>query len=120
MARLRGRSEQISLDQLGCEARKIPAAGDVFSLDFYLYRTFTGDKFRPEDMHPALSVDEKHFTPAALAEAWGVDPKVIRNVFRDEPGVLKLGERSPKHKRSYLTLRIPKEVAERVHRRLSA
>jgi hypothetical protein len=27
------------LDQWGCEARKIPAAGDVFSLDFYLYRT---------------------------------------------------------------------------------
>jgi hypothetical protein len=22
-----------------CEARKIPAAGEVFSLDFYLYRT---------------------------------------------------------------------------------
>jgi hypothetical protein len=29
-------------DQLGCEARKIPAAGDVFSLDFYLYRTYRG------------------------------------------------------------------------------
>jgi hypothetical protein len=36
----RGRSEQISLDQVGCEARKIPAEGDVFFLDFYLYRTY--------------------------------------------------------------------------------
>jgi hypothetical protein len=35
----RGRSEQISLDQGGCEARKIPAEGRVFSLDFSLYRT---------------------------------------------------------------------------------
>jgi hypothetical protein len=35
----RGRSEQISFVQVGCEARKIPAAGDVFFLDFYLYRT---------------------------------------------------------------------------------
>src|SRR5258708_36403563 len=35
----RGRSEQISLDQVGCEARKIPAGGDVFLLDFSLYRT---------------------------------------------------------------------------------
>jgi hypothetical protein len=26
-----GRSEQISLDQVGCEARKIPAVGDIFS-----------------------------------------------------------------------------------------
>ena len=35
-----GRSEQISLDQVGCEARKIPAEGGVFFLDFYLYRTY--------------------------------------------------------------------------------
>ena len=36
----RGRSEQISLEQVGCEARKIPAEGDVFFLDFILYRTY--------------------------------------------------------------------------------
>src|SRR6267142_5987683 len=35
----RGRSEQISLDQVGCEAGKFPAAGDVFFLDFSFYRT---------------------------------------------------------------------------------
>jgi hypothetical protein len=29
----------ISLDQVGCEARKIPAEGVVFFLDFSLYRT---------------------------------------------------------------------------------
>jgi|SRR5271165_500313 len=34
----RGRSEQILLNQVGCEARKIPAEGKVFFLDFYLYR----------------------------------------------------------------------------------
>src|SRR6266849_1936632 len=34
-----GRSEQISLDQVGCEARTIPAEGDVFFLDFSFYRT---------------------------------------------------------------------------------
>jgi hypothetical protein len=36
----RGRSEQILLNQVGCEARKIPANGGVFFLDFYLYRTY--------------------------------------------------------------------------------
>jgi len=36
----RGKSEQILLDQVGCEARKIPAEGDVFFLDFYIYRTY--------------------------------------------------------------------------------
>jgi hypothetical protein len=35
----RGRSEPISLDRLGWEARKTPAAGEVFFLDFPLYRT---------------------------------------------------------------------------------
>ena len=35
----RGRSKQILLDQVGCEARKTPADGDVFFLDFSLYRT---------------------------------------------------------------------------------
>jgi len=34
-----GRPEQILLNQVGCEARKRPAVGDVFFLDFYLYRT---------------------------------------------------------------------------------
>jgi hypothetical protein len=36
----RGRSEQILLNQVGCEARKIPADAGVFFLDFYLYRTY--------------------------------------------------------------------------------
>ena len=35
----RGRSEQILLNPVGCEARKIPADAGVFFLDFYLYRT---------------------------------------------------------------------------------
>src|SRR5215469_13760430 len=35
----RGRSEQILLKQVGCESRKIPAPGQVFFLDFPIYRT---------------------------------------------------------------------------------
>jgi len=35
-----GRSKQILLTHVGCEARKNPAAGEVFSLDFYFYRTY--------------------------------------------------------------------------------
>jgi hypothetical protein len=53
----RGRSEQNSLDRVGCEARKTPAEGDVFFLDFFLYRTnqdlsaWFDDEFRAAD-HP--------------------------------------------------------------------
>jgi hypothetical protein len=42
----RGRSEQILLNQVGCETRKSPAGGDVFFLDFSFYRTYQ------ELMHP--------------------------------------------------------------------
>jgi hypothetical protein len=63
-------------------------------------------------------MNEPHYTPSELAKLWGVDPETIRNVFRNEPGVLKLGNNGGK--RTYVTLRIPESVAERVHRRLSA
>jgi hypothetical protein len=34
--------------------------------------------------------------------------------------VLVIGERSPRHKRRYVTLRVPQKVLERVHHRLSS
>jgi hypothetical protein len=66
------------------------------------------------------SKDERHYTPQELADMWKVSVDVIRRAFRDEPGVLKIGEKSPKHKQQYLTLRIPESVVDRVHTRLSA
>jgi len=63
---------------------------------------------------------EKHYAPDELAELWGVSTETIRSIFRDEPGVLKIGSTGSRHRRGYITLRIPQEVAERVHRRLSA
>jgi hypothetical protein len=65
-------------------------------------------------------IEQKHFSPAELAKAWGVSVETIRSIFRTEPGVLKLGKTGAKYRRGYVTLRIPEEVAQRVHRRLSA
>lgn len=63
--------------------------------------------------------NEKHYTPMEIAEILSLDPKVIRNIFRKEPGVLKIGnDRSTYRKRSHTTLRIPQSVFERVHRRM--
>jgi hypothetical protein len=67
-----------------------------------------------------LMLDEKHYTPQELADAWGVSTETIRQIFREEQGVLKIGNPHTRTKRGYFTLRIPREVAERVHRRLSA
>jgi hypothetical protein len=58
---------------------------------------------------------EKHYTPAELAELWGVSVQTIREVFKDEEGVLKLGSNGTRTRRAYKTLRIPESVAERVH-----
>jgi hypothetical protein len=63
---------------------------------------------------------EVHYTPQELADAWRVSVETIRNIFRDEPGVLKIGQRATRFRRAYITLRIPRQVAERVHRRLSS
>jgi hypothetical protein len=72
-----------------------------------------------EKSYKNLIVDERHYAPADLAKAWAVDVETIRNLFREEPGVVKIGEKAPRHKRPYLTLRIPESVAVRVHKRLS-
>jgi hypothetical protein len=48
-----------------------------------------------------------------------LDVGTIRNIFRDEPGVLKIGEKNPRGRRMYLTLHISESVAVRVHKRLS-
>jgi hypothetical protein len=67
-----------------------------------------------------LAVDEKHFSPADLAKAWGVSAETVRQIFRQEPGVLRLGNAGDRRTRGYVTLRIPQSVAARVHARLSA
>jgi hypothetical protein len=61
---------------------------------------------------------ERHYTPAQLGASWGVDAETIRNLFRNEPGVLKIGKNGAK--RSYISLRIPESIAARVHHRFSA
>jgi len=73
-----------------------------------------------DDLEQSSIMAEKHYTPDELAELWGVSTETVRSIFREEPGVLKIGKTGTKYKRGYVTLRIPGEVAERVHRRLSA
>lgn len=76
-------------------------------------------KFREWKASEGTGVFERHFSPQQLGNDWGLDVESIRNIFRNEPGVIKLGEKNPKHKRAYITLRIPESVAQRVHKRIS-
>ena len=62
---------------------------------------------------------EHHYSPAEVAELWGLSPDKVRAVFRREPGVLVFGGDDGRGKRGYAVLRIPQSVLEKVHRRLS-
>jgi hypothetical protein len=76
---------------------------------------------RPFDLQTRQSaVVERHYSPIQLAELWGVSPQTIREIFKDEPGVLQIGRDGTRNRRRYKTMRIPHSVAERVHARLSA
>jgi hypothetical protein len=78
-----------------------------------------GAPVKPQN--PAVSVEEKHFTPDELAELWACSPQTIRNLFDNEPGVLRIPSQRPgKRARKYTSIKIPESVAERIHKRLSA
>lgn len=76
-------------------------------------------KLTLRDLEEDHIMAEKHYTPAELAELWGVSVQTIRELFKSEDGVLKIGSDGTRNRRAYKTLRIPESVAERVHTRLS-
>jgi hypothetical protein len=68
----------------------------------------------------SLATLERHFSISEISEIWNVSKDTVRRMFQNEPGVLVLGDTSPRQrKRLYKTLRIPLSVVERVHRRCS-
>ena len=75
---------------------------------------------RPEDQPvevPAFA--RRHYSVPEIARLWRFSDDFVRELFQGEPGVLRVGtERWTGRKRKYLSLRIPEEIAEKVHRRL--
>jgi hypothetical protein len=65
----------------------------------------------------ATRLTELPMTSTQLAESWGMRQEEIRSLFRKEPGVLRI-KKKRKGTRPYVALRIPKEIAERVRRRI--
>jgi hypothetical protein len=64
--------------------------------------------------------EEKHYSPSELAKMWGLGDDTIREIFKNEPGVLSYGNAGTRTRRRYITMRIPESVVIRVHNRLSA
>jgi hypothetical protein len=68
---------------------------------------------------------EHHYKVSEIAEQWNVSEDTVRRIFRDEPGILTIGEgsrllggRKKAYKRRYFVLRIPESVLARVQSRL--
>jgi hypothetical protein len=77
----------------------------------------SGAETAVRDIAPAI---ERHYSVAQVAELWGWSETKVREVFRDEPGVLQSQLRTLRpRKRQNVTLRIPESVLFRVHNRMS-
>ena len=77
------------------------------------------EQLRMAEQTARTGAAEYHFTTQELAERWKLSATTVIRMFRDEPGVVKIGgARSRGGRRSYTTLRIPESVVERVYRRL--
>lgn len=64
-------------------------------------------------------LDKQAYTLSEVAELTGFSRATVAALFKDEPGVLRLGHGETMHKRKYHSVRIPQHVYERVVRRLS-
>jgi hypothetical protein len=65
-----------------------------------------------------VSVDKDFYSVADVALLWNLSTDSIRRIFSDEVGVITLGDGAVRRgKRKRVTLRIPREVVERVKRK---
>src|SRR5208283_3761353 len=62
---------------------------------------------------------QSDFTTAQIASMWQLSTDTIQRLFEDEPGVVVLGNKESRSKRKRITLRIPREVMQRVKLRRS-
>lgn len=57
------------------------------------------------------------FTVAQIASMWQLSTDTVQRLFQDERGVVTLGNKNARGKRKRITLRIPREVMQRVKKR---
>lgn len=66
-------------------------------------------------MSADLTFAEKHYRVSELAQLWGLGRETVRNLVKDDPGVVKLKKGV---KRALTTYSVPESVARRIHTRL--
>lgn len=58
---------------------------------------------------------EQHYTTGEIAEKWKVTPVTVLRIFRNQPGVLRLGAPTSMRRQTRNELRIPRSVVDRVY-----
>jgi AraC-like DNA-binding protein len=71
------------------------------------------------EIHAASETFEKHYSINEISQLWGLSQKTVRRIFEKEPGVIELANPGSRHKRTYVTRRVPESVLRRVYRKLS-
>jgi len=61
---------------------------------------------------------EKHYSINEISQLWGLSRRTIRRIFEQEPGIIELTNHKSRHKRAYVTRRVPESVLRRVHHKL--
>ena len=68
------------------------------------------DYREPVNYTDTKNADRASFPPTELAGLWGFSGRFVRELFRDEPGVIIIDRPEQMHKRGYATMRIPESV----------
>jgi len=66
---------------------------------------------------PVEDDGKQPLTVSQAASLLNLSPDTIRRMFRNEPGIITLGTEPSRGKRGKITMRIPREVFERVKRK---
>lgn len=74
---------------------------------------------------PQLSIEndegiehDQHYSIPEIAQKWGFGVDKTRELFKDEPGILRVGNPERRYCRAYHSIRVPERVMRRVHARL--
>lgn len=127
-AKLAGISEALLILWIDTE-RFVPSMEDKSqrAKDFWGWSRFTFDENdikrlrKMVDTEGSAHVKGSDYTVQELAALWNMSEDKIRELFADETGVKKIPSKNKKRNKrsSYITLRIPESVADRVQRKLS-
>ena len=66
-------------------------------------------------MPPENTTFERHYKIGDLARLWRLGRETVRNLVKDDPGVIKI---RMGRKKSHTTYSVPESAAQRIHTRL--